>query len=183
VKNGPSRILKNGATDYVLKHRLDRLPLAIIRAKREIESVNERQKHESPWAAFCALTMLVAAAFIIRFVRLLSQTERQFRRLLESAPEAVVVIDKEGPDGRSECKDGGTFWLPAARIAGRETEMLVPERFRQSKPVKRQELFRGRPRPGEGRGVGVPTHPTTLFFDVQFCQRTAEIASPVPGVW
>jgi two-component sensor histidine kinase/CheY-like chemotaxis protein len=39
-------ILKNGATDYVLKHRLDRLPQAIARAQRESESAKARKETE-----------------------------------------------------------------------------------------------------------------------------------------
>jgi two-component sensor histidine kinase len=39
-------ILKNGATDYVLKHRLDRLPQAITRAWRESESAKARKEAE-----------------------------------------------------------------------------------------------------------------------------------------
>jgi two-component sensor histidine kinase/CheY-like chemotaxis protein len=35
--------LKNGATDYILKHRLHRLPQAVARAKRESESAREKE--------------------------------------------------------------------------------------------------------------------------------------------
>ena len=38
--------LKMGATDYILKHRLERLPLAITRARRERESANARKEAE-----------------------------------------------------------------------------------------------------------------------------------------
>lgn len=38
--------LKMGATDYILKHRLDRLPLAITRARHERESTNARKEAE-----------------------------------------------------------------------------------------------------------------------------------------
>jgi two-component sensor histidine kinase len=38
--------LKNGATDYILKHRLDRLPQAVIRAKRESESAKAKKEAE-----------------------------------------------------------------------------------------------------------------------------------------
>jgi two-component sensor histidine kinase len=38
--------LRNGATDYILKHRLDRLPQAVIRAKRESESAKAKKEAE-----------------------------------------------------------------------------------------------------------------------------------------
>src|ERR1700733_14986675 len=36
--------LKNGATDYILKHRLDRLPQAVARAKRESDAARAHQE-------------------------------------------------------------------------------------------------------------------------------------------
>jgi len=39
-------VLKGGATDYVLKHRLDRLPQAVMRARRESESAAARKAAE-----------------------------------------------------------------------------------------------------------------------------------------
>ena len=38
--------LKNGATDFILKHRLDRLAQAVTRAKRESESANKQKEAE-----------------------------------------------------------------------------------------------------------------------------------------
>jgi two-component sensor histidine kinase/CheY-like chemotaxis protein len=38
--------LRNGATDYILKHRLDRLPQAVIRASRERESAKAKKDAE-----------------------------------------------------------------------------------------------------------------------------------------
>jgi two-component sensor histidine kinase len=38
--------LKNGATDYILKHRLDRLPQAVTRAKRESDFAKARTEAE-----------------------------------------------------------------------------------------------------------------------------------------
>ncbi len=38
--------LRNGATDFVLKHRLDRLPQAVTRARRESESAKARKQAE-----------------------------------------------------------------------------------------------------------------------------------------
>ncbi len=63
--------MKLGITDYVLKHQLARLPMAIIRAYEE-RTLRQSQR---------------VAAEEVR------QSEARYRSLVESAPEAIVVLD------------------------------------------------------------------------------------------
>ncbi|HTX15573.1 MAG TPA: response regulator [Candidatus Baltobacteraceae bacterium] len=63
--------IKSGVTDYVLKHQLARLPIAIRRAQEE------RTLRDAEIAA----------------VRALRESEERYRVLVENAPEAIVVID------------------------------------------------------------------------------------------
>jgi two-component system, cell cycle sensor histidine kinase and response regulator CckA len=63
--------IKLGVTDYVLKHQLARLPMAIIRAQEE------RLLREGERKAVDALRV----------------SEAHFRTLVENAPEAIVVLD------------------------------------------------------------------------------------------
>lgn len=63
--------MKLGITDYVLKHQLARLPMAIIRAREE-RALRQSQK-------------LAAAA--------LRESEAHYRTLVENAPEAILVLD------------------------------------------------------------------------------------------
>jgi hypothetical protein len=59
--------LRSGATDYVLKHRLARLAPAVRRAVAEAAEARKR-----------------------------SQAERMFRTLLENAPDALILVDRDG---------------------------------------------------------------------------------------
>ena len=63
--------IKLGITDYVLKHQLARLPMAIMRAQEE------RLLREAERKAVDALRV----------------SEAHFRTLVENAPEAIVVLD------------------------------------------------------------------------------------------
>lgn len=67
--------LKNGATDYVLKQRLERLPSAVSRATAEFA---EKQRR-------------------IHAERALRQTEGRYRTLIESATDfAIFMLDEQG---------------------------------------------------------------------------------------
>src|SRR6202789_2067993 len=65
--------MKLGITDYVLKHQLARLPMAILRAREE------RGMRQAQRLATDALR----------------ESEAHYRTLVENAPEAIVVLDVE----------------------------------------------------------------------------------------
>ena len=66
--------IKSGATDYVLKHRLERLVPAVRRAVREAE---ERRKRE-------------------RAEQALWRSEQRFRVLVENASDIVAILEADG---------------------------------------------------------------------------------------
>lgn len=65
--------LKNGATDYVLKHRLMRLIPAIDRALREVEQSIERERAEEA----------------------MRQSEHKYRELFESLSDAAFLAEEQ----------------------------------------------------------------------------------------
>ncbi|HLW85683.1 MAG TPA: ATP-binding protein [Candidatus Sulfotelmatobacter sp.] len=93
--------IKQGATDYVLKRALARLPVAIRRALREAESGEQRKL-----------------------------AEELFRRAVEAAPSGILMADESGKIVLANAQAAKLFGYQSEEMAGQSIEMLVPERFR-----------------------------------------------------
>ena len=66
--------LKEGATDYILKDRLSKLPSAVLRALRERQERTERMGME----------------------RKLRDSEEKYRSLVESTDDSIYMVDRDG---------------------------------------------------------------------------------------
>jgi PAS domain S-box-containing protein len=85
--------------------------------------------------------MVVSSA--IRDITDRKRAEDKFRGLLESAPDAMVIL---GPDGKILLVNGQTenlFGYSRSELIGQPVETLVPERFRDRHPQHRNSYFTG----------------------------------------
>jgi PAS domain S-box-containing protein len=92
---------------------------------------------------FSVLITFVASGVVFRQVRILSRAERRFRHVLEAAPDAVVVIDKDGRMILVNTQMEKLFGYKREELLGQQIEMLVPDRFRQRHPGHRKNFFAG----------------------------------------
>ena len=95
--------VKSGAADYVLKNRLDRLPVAVGRALREKAHREETARLQEE--ILCA--------------------KRDWELTFDAVPELVLVLDQEGIVQRANRTVADTLGLPFTQIVGRQCWEMI----------------------------------------------------------
>ena len=83
--------------------------------------------------------MLVSSA--IRDITRRKQAEERFRGLLESAPDAMVIVNRESKIVLVNSQTQALFGYTAEELVGQSVDILVPERFRRLHPEHRSAYF------------------------------------------
>jgi PAS domain S-box-containing protein len=100
-------------------------------------------------------TMVLSAIIDISARKRLEEQFRRFRRVVESAPNAMVMINVAGGIEMVNAQAQHVFGYTREELLGQPVEMLVPERFRRHDPGLRASFFgdpRSRPM-GAGRDL------------------------------
>ncbi|HTN77094.1 MAG TPA: PAS domain S-box protein [Pirellulaceae bacterium] len=82
--------------------------------------------------------------------------EKKFQGLLESAPDAIVMVDQRGVIQLVNTQTERLFGYPRLQMLGQQVEMLLPDRYRAGHPMQRDGFF-ANPRI-RAMGAGVDLH-------------------------
>jgi PAS domain S-box-containing protein len=83
-------------------------------------------------------TMVMSA---VRDITVRKRAEEKFRDLLESAPDAMVIVNRQGLIVLANSQAVHLFGWKREELLGQAIEMLVPERFRHLHPDHRASFF------------------------------------------
>jgi PAS domain S-box-containing protein len=95
-------------------------------------------------------TMVMSA---VRDISDRRKAEQKFRGLLESAPDAMVIVGRDGRITLVNSQAERLFGYPRAELLGQSVELLIPEKSRAKHPELRGGFF-SQPRP---RSMGAGT--------------------------
>src|SRR5207244_11935801 len=71
-----------------------------------------------------------------------SKADQKFKSLLESAPDAIVIVNGEGSIVLVNSQTEKILRYQREELLGKEIEVVVPQRFRTKHPRHRRDFFK-----------------------------------------
>ncbi len=117
-----------------------------------IEEVFTSPADETWIQRLSGLAVLMLAQLAVRFVGgyrensygqidSVRKAEAKLRAVLNSAPDAMMVVDKDGSITMANPQTGKLFGYDASELLGRGVDSLIPERFRGNHPLHRADYL------------------------------------------
>ncbi len=101
------------------------------------------------YAGLTVLLVIVAAFLAVKARagretgRKLAESEERFRLIVDSAPDAMMIVDQEGRIQTANRQAENWFGYPVAELVGQPVELLVPSELRGKHALSRETFFEG----------------------------------------
>ena len=133
-----------GTTLFVLLCIVLCLMLIYITAKYLNKIDSKREEAEKALSSLNKnLEQLIAerSDALIKAMEKLKKNEEKFRNLLESAPDAIVIVNKEGVIQLVNAQTEKIFGYKKEELLGQKVEILIPQRFVANHSHHRTDFF------------------------------------------
>ena len=146
-KSGVVRALDHSGTEVLAAFEyLPFLELGLVAKIDRSEILTPFIRAAQVSGAIALVAIIIAALLNVRsvgpLIRSITEREERISRLLESTPDAMVIINENGlieiVNGQAEV----LFGYDRSELLGQTIELLVPERFREQHPALRVGFFR-----------------------------------------
>jgi PAS domain S-box-containing protein len=138
--------LKQGATDYVLKNWMDKLPTVVRRAVREMHDRVGRQEAQSDLRRLNAeleSRVLERTEQLSTANQALAESERRFFDILDRSPAAIFLKDLDGRYIFANRRCEEVIGKPRGEVVGRTDYDVLPPRIADMYRANDQEVIRG----------------------------------------